>query len=99
MTPGIETVRESVLGLGLLALMVIALVASESRKEAFAAATPAVDADEELLLIIDQPPSVRSDVVGTIRELRVRPLGSRAWPELNWGSDELAPDERRGLGF
>ena len=91
--------RESVLGLGLLLLLAGALVASESRKEAFAAVTPSVVADEELMLIIDQPPSLRRDVVGTIRELEVRPLGSRAWPDLRWGSDELAPDERRGLGF
>ena len=98
MTAGIETVRESMLGLGLLVLLAGALAASESRKDAYAAVVPSA-ADEELMLIIDQPPSLRHDVVGTIRELEVRPLGSRAWPDLRWGSDEIAPDERRGLGF
>ena len=99
MTTTIESVRESAPGLGLLVLLVVALVASETRTEVFAATDPGAAPDDGLMLIIDQPPSLRHDVVGTIRELQVRPLGSRPWPDLNWRTDEPASDERRGLGF
>lgn len=100
MTADTHLSRDNLLGLAMLLLLTVALIGNESRQGTYltnhGAAAPAAGS---LPLVIDHPTVIDSDIAGAIRELKVRPLGNRVWPDLDWASDETVLEEYRRAGF
>ena len=97
-----ETVgNDGLIGLGVLALMVIALVAGEVHATFDGAGPNAAPAatEETPRVLIQLPYDPRSEEIeGAIRELRVFPMAIEQL-DLGWASDETVIEEYRRTDF
>lgn len=102
MNTTIEEQNDGMTGLGILALMTVAFVASESMSrlgpiDAIDDATPAVL--EAPVLIDLGPRNTKEAIGGAIRELRVIPLTIDSRIDLHWTPDDAVIEEYRDSGF
>lgn len=99
MTGETQTGRDGMIGLGVLLLLTAALVSAESRQASYVATAASPTLTDRALNAIERPMIRPGEVAGAIRELRIKPLGSRAYPELNWSPDEVVLEEYRRSSF
>ena len=99
MTGETETGRDGMIGLGVLLLLTAALVSAESRQTAYMATAQSPSITDRALSVIERPMMGPGEVAGAIRELRIKPLSSRAYPDLNWSPDEVVLEEYRKGSF
>ena len=103
MTADTNMARDNLIGLTLLLLLAVALIVDERREDAYLASPGFAAPTTRPALVIDDsaiPATIiRGDIAGAIRELEVRPLSNRSWPDLGWSTDAPSPEENRGLGF
>ena len=94
-----ETVgNDGMIGLGLLALMVVALVAGEVHAN-LDATSQVARPEQPPRVLIQLPYDPRSEEIeGAIRELRVFPLAIEQL-DLGWASDEMLIEEYRRTDF
>ncbi len=99
MTGERETGRDGMIGLGVLLLLTAALVSAESRQMGFLTTADSPSITGRALSAIEGPMISPGEVAGAIRELRIKPLSSRAYPDLNWSPDEVVLEEYRKGSF